>query len=66
MMKTIMKIECGWCGTPMGEKDGEGVKGITTSICPECEHIERLKLAQHLVKTQKLTWEEAKRRAEVK
>ena len=31
-----MKIVCAWCDTDMGEKDGEGVSGITHSICPAC------------------------------
>ena len=66
MMKTIMKIGCSWCGMDMGEKDGGGVTGTTSGICSECNHIERLKLAQHLVKAKKATWEEAKRKAGVK
>jgi hypothetical protein len=60
-----MKKECGWCGRDMGEVDGEGVEGTTTGICPECEYIEKLKMAQNLVKTQKLTWGEAKEKVGV-
>ena len=33
---TILKIFCAWCNKDMGEKDGEGVSGITHSICPVC------------------------------
>lgn len=25
-----------YCDLPMGEKDGQGVTGVTTSICPDC------------------------------
>jgi DNA-directed RNA polymerase subunit RPC12/RpoP len=31
-----MKIVCAWCGKEMGERDGEGVEGITHSVCSEC------------------------------
>ena len=31
-----MKIVCAWCGKDMGEKDGEGIEGISHSICEEC------------------------------
>jgi len=33
---TVLKIVCAWCGKDMGEKDGEGVSGITHSIYPVC------------------------------
>jgi len=33
---TVLKITCAWCGKDMGEKDGEGVEGISHSICDEC------------------------------
>jgi DNA-directed RNA polymerase subunit RPC12/RpoP len=33
---TVLMIVCAWCGKPMGEKDGKGVEGTTSSICPEC------------------------------
>ena len=33
---TVLKIVCGWCNKDMGEKDGEGVSGISHSICPAC------------------------------
>ena len=31
-----MKIVCAWCRKDMGEKDGEGVNGVSHSICQEC------------------------------
>jgi len=33
---TVLKIECMYCNKDMGKKDGEGVSGVTTSICREC------------------------------
>lgn len=33
---TIIKIECGWCGKPLGEKDGKGVEGVSHGICDDC------------------------------
>lgn len=31
-----MKITCAWCGKDIGEKDGEGVNGVSHGICEEC------------------------------
>jgi len=31
-----MRIVCAWCGKDMGEKDGEGEKGVTHYLCEEC------------------------------
>ena len=31
-----MKIVCSWCGRGTGEKDGEGVEGISHGICGDC------------------------------
>ena len=31
-----MKIVCAWCGEEMGEKDGEGIDGVSHSICESC------------------------------
>jgi hypothetical protein len=42
--KTIMKVECAWCGKPMGTKNGKGVTGTTSGICPECAAKEWAKL----------------------
>lgn len=35
-MGTILKIVCMYCKKDMGEKDGEGVEGTSSSICKEC------------------------------
>jgi len=29
-----VKIECAWCGKPLGEGEGEG---ISHGICPDCK-----------------------------
>lgn len=34
--KTILEVRCMYCDKHMGTMDGKGVKGITTSICPDC------------------------------
>jgi len=31
-----LKMVCAWCGKDMGEKEGEGIEGISHSICEEC------------------------------
>ena len=42
-------ITCSWCGKVMGEKDGEGIEGETSSICDYClgfyfpAHCEKIK-----------------------
>lgn len=33
---TIIEVRCTWCSCYMGEKDGEGVSGISHSICRDC------------------------------
>lgn len=33
---TTLKIICAWCLKDMGEKDGEGVDGVTGGICKYC------------------------------
>ena len=35
-MVSIITIECAYCGLQMGVKDGLGVTGVSTSICPVC------------------------------
>lgn len=35
-METTLKIVCAWCGKDMGEKDGEGVEGVSHGICEDC------------------------------
>ncbi len=32
----MIKVICAWCGKDMGEKDGEGVEGVSHGICPAC------------------------------
>jgi len=34
--ETILEIRCVYCDCFMGTKDGQGIEGITTSICPNC------------------------------
>lgn len=34
--RTTLKIVCAWCGKSMGEKEGNGVTGITGCICKKC------------------------------
>ena len=34
--RTVLKIVCMYCGSAMGEKDGQGVSGVSHSICREC------------------------------
>jgi hypothetical protein len=33
---TTLNIVCSWCGKPQGTKDGQGIEGETSTICPEC------------------------------
>ena len=33
---TKLRIVCAWCGDDMGEKEGDGVAGVTSSICEKC------------------------------
>ena len=39
---TILKVVCAWCGADMGEKDGEGEKGLSHGMCDKCYAKERL------------------------
>lgn len=32
----MAKAECGWCGEPMGERDGFTTDTVTHGICPKC------------------------------
>lgn len=36
----MIEIICAYCGKKMGKKDGEGVSGVSHSICEECFKIE--------------------------
>lgn len=29
-------IRCGWCDKWLGEKDGQGVEGVSHGICDDC------------------------------
>ena len=31
-----IKIVCAWCGKDMGEKEGEGVEGVSHGVCNPC------------------------------
>lgn len=31
-----LKITCAWCDKDMGEKDGQGISGISHGICQDC------------------------------
>lgn len=37
--KTVLKLICMLCGKEVGEKDGEGQSGNTSTVCPECADI---------------------------
>jgi len=34
--KTTLIVKCGWCGKAMGEKDGQGISGISHGMCKKC------------------------------
>jgi len=34
--QTVLYIVCAWCQKPLGSKDGQGVSGISHSICGNC------------------------------
>jgi len=34
--RSLLKIVCAWCGKDMGEKEGQGIEGISHSICKDC------------------------------
>ena len=38
-----MNIVCAWCGKSIGNKDGEGINGVSHGVCETC--YERLTLA---------------------
>lgn len=31
-----LKVVCAWCGKDMGEKEGDGVEGVSHGMCEEC------------------------------
>jgi hypothetical protein len=36
MSEGTIRIVCAWCKAYMGQKDGQGVQGISLSVCPGC------------------------------
>jgi len=34
--KTVITVQCAWCGKGMGEKDGKGVSGTSHGMCRGC------------------------------
>ena len=42
-MKTKLLIQCAWCGKSMGEKEGDGIEGVSHGICGKCELKEQLR-----------------------
>ena len=36
VMVSIITIECVYCGLQIGVKDGLGITGVSSSICPVC------------------------------
>ena len=45
---TTIKVVCSYCNKEMGEKDGEGVTGVSHSICEKCQIIQRAELLNEL------------------
>lgn len=33
---TFLLIRCAWCGKEMGQKESDGITGISHSICSDC------------------------------
>lgn len=61
---TKLKIVCAWCKKGMGEKEGNGVEGTTSSICDDCllhnfpdvyEKLQRKTLTEMLIDDIKIT-----------
>jgi hypothetical protein len=42
--QTDLKVECAWCGAPLGTKDGKGTTGVSHGICRKCADKEWAKL----------------------
>ena len=36
-VNTVLVRACSWCHKELGTKDGQGISGETSTICPECE-----------------------------
>ena len=49
-----MKIRCAWCGKEMGDKDGEGIEGVSHGICNSCfDKMKKREKAQPVAKNNK-------------
>jgi len=53
-----MKIVCSYCGKNIGEKDGDGVEGISHGICEVClaklqTEVDKTKTLPSLVKNRR-------------
>lgn len=35
----MLQVICSWCKKPLGEKPGEGLSGVSHSICEPCAEI---------------------------
>uniref|UniRef100_A0A6M3LPM9 Uncharacterized protein n=1 Tax=viral metagenome TaxID=1070528 RepID=A0A6M3LPM9_9ZZZZ len=46
-MGTILEVVCAWCLKDMGEKDGEGVSGVSHGMCDDCYRMEELIMLAH-------------------
>ncbi|KKM14459.1 hypothetical protein LCGC14_1705880 [marine sediment metagenome] len=42
-MSSVLKSICAWCQKDLGDKDGEGVEGISHGICEDCLQVELAK-----------------------
>ena len=34
--KTFLLIRCAWCGKEMGQKESDGITGISYGMCSDC------------------------------
>ncbi len=41
---TTLTIICAYCGADLGTKDGQGISGVTSGMCPACYKKEQAKL----------------------
>jgi len=54
--KTVITVQCAWCGKPLGEKDGQGVSGVSDGMCSECYN--RLTEDMELAEATRSRWNE--------
>ena len=45
-----IKIICAWCGKEMGEKEGEGIEGISHGMCNKCAAEVQAKVGGHITR----------------